>query len=95
MPTVENILAMIRELSKHEQSLLRSKMDEPEFSIPTYPRGEGFISGEGPGWRNYRFIKAGEYRAPKKGEWYLSGAIPCAYYAHNDLRSNYHILRRQ
>lgn len=38
--------------------------------------------------------KTGEFRVPRKGEWYLSGAIPCAYQAPNDLLSNYHILER-
>ena len=37
--------------------------------------------------------RSGEFRAPKKGEYYLSGAIPCAYRAPNDLTQVYHILR--
>lgn len=36
----------------------------------------------------------GEYRAPRKGEMYLSGAIPEAYEAYNDLDTAYHVLRR-
>ncbi len=36
-------------------------------------------------------ITTGEFRKPKKGEWYLSGAIPAAYRAPNDLTWNYHI----
>lgn len=40
-----------------------------------------------------RAIKTGEFRNPKKGEWYLSGAIPEAYKAPNDLSSPYHILK--
>lgn len=36
----------------------------------------------------------GEFRAPKKGEWFLSGAIPEAYRAPNDLPGQeYQILR--
>jgi len=31
----------------------------------------------------------GEKRCPKKGEWYLSGAIPAAYQAPNDLSTEY------
>lgn len=33
----------------------------------------------------------GEKRAPKKGEWYLSGAVIEAYRAPNDLTTAYHI----
>ena len=44
----------------------------------------------------YKEIKAtsrGEFRPPKKGEWYLSGAIPEAYVARNDLSTPYHIVQ--
>ena len=40
-----------------------------------------------------RAVKTGEKRTPRQGEWYLSGAIPNAYIAHNDLTMVYHILR--
>lgn len=33
------------------------------------------------------------YRAPKKGEWYLSGAIVMAYRAPNDLATEYFVVR--
>lgn len=32
-------------------------------------------------------------RCPKKGEWFLSGAIIAAYQAKNDLTTKYHIAR--
>ena len=35
----------------------------------------------------------GAFRKPKKGEWYLSGAIVEAYQAPNDLTSAYHIAK--
>lgn len=35
----------------------------------------------------------GEFRCPRKGEWYLSGAIPLAYLAPNDLSTPYYIAR--
>lgn len=38
-------------------------------------------------------VKSGEYRNPRKGEFYLSGAIPMAYRAPSDFRSPYHIAR--
>lgn len=37
------------------------------------------------------FLKTGEFRTPKKGEFYLSGAIVEAYRAQNDLSTAYHI----
>lgn len=43
---------------------------------------------------NQAYLRAratGEFRAPKKGEWYLSGAIITAYQAPNDLSTSYHI----
>ena len=36
-------------------------------------------------------INSNEYRCPKKGEWYLSGAIPMAYKAPNDLTQEFFI----
>lgn len=35
----------------------------------------------------------GEFRCPKKGDWYLSGAIPAVYRAPNDLSTKYHICK--
>lgn len=43
--------------------------------------------------RNIKAKSTGEFRCPKKGEWYLSGAIINAYKAHNDLTTPYHIAR--
>jgi hypothetical protein len=39
------------------------------------------------------FVKSGEFRCPKKGEYFLSGAIPGAYQAPNDLSNPYHIAK--
>lgn len=57
----------------------------------TYPNGESFYEDNsstkrvyGPEARAIRFKKTGEFRVPKKGEWFLSGTIPVAYYAVND-----------
>lgn len=36
-------------------------------------------------------VMTGEFRPPRKGEWYISGAIPAAYRARNDLSTPYHI----
>ena len=40
-----------------------------------------------------RAISTGEKRAPKAGEWFLSGAIVEAYFAADDLRVKYQIAR--
>lgn len=37
--------------------------------------------------------KTGVFRTPKKGDWYLSGAIPTTYKVAHDFRSEYHIMR--
>jgi hypothetical protein len=34
---------------------------------------------------DHRIISTGEYRPPKKGEWYISGAIAEGYETPNDL----------
>lgn len=39
------------------------------------------------------YAKRHDFRVPKKGEWYLSGAIPEAYQAKGDLSSPYHVVR--
>ena len=40
---------------------------------------------------NVMAIGSKQFRCPKKGEWYLSGAIPGAYKAPNDLNTKYWI----
>lgn len=40
------------------------------------------------------FYRKVAFRAPKKGEWYLSGAIVDAYQAPNDLTSEYQIVEK-
>lgn len=52
-----------------------------------------------PSWRErdsrptVLFVSSGDFRCPKKGEYYLSGAIPEVYRASNDLPSKYHVMR--
>ena len=43
--------------------------------------------------KDVRVQATGEFRQPKKGEWYISGAIPEGYRAPNDLSSAFHIGR--
>jgi hypothetical protein len=46
------------------------------------------------GWSYHvRAVPTGEMRAPRKGEWFLSGAVVEAYYAPNDLSTPYHIAK--
>jgi len=40
-----------------------------------------------------RAMATGEKRSPRKGEWYLSGAIIEAYRASNDLSTQFHIAK--
>lgn len=55
--------------------------------------GIGHTLGAACSSRNVMAIKAGEYRAPKAGEWYLSGALVEAWRAPNDLSTNFHIVK--
>lgn len=41
--------------------------------------------------KDIRCQSTGEFREPKKGEWFISGAIPEAYQAPNDLSTKYWI----
>jgi len=43
--------------------------------------------------RDVHAVRTGEFRKPRKGEWYLSGAIPGAWKAPNDLSYDFHICR--
>lgn len=43
--------------------------------------------------RDIKAIYNGEKRAPKKGEWYLSGAEIAAYRAPDDFNTVYHIAK--
>lgn len=40
-----------------------------------------------------RAVMTGQYRPPRAGEWFLSGACPEAYKAVHDLHTAYAILR--
>ena len=53
----------------------------------------GISTNEAIGRKNVHGIRTGEKRNSKKGEWYLSGAIPKGYRANRDLLSDYYILR--
>ena len=38
-------------------------------------------------------VTTSEFRAPRKGEYFLSGAGPIAYLAYNDMSQAYRIMR--
>jgi hypothetical protein len=42
---------------------------------------------------NTRIVSTGEFRNPKKGEWFISGAIPEGYLAPSNLDYSYNIGR--
>jgi hypothetical protein len=54
-------------------------------------RGEQAINLGIPG--KTRYLATGEFRAPKRGEYYLSGAIITAYRAPNDLTQVFWIAK--
>lgn len=63
-------------------------MAEPErlSRWATYPQPQAWLHRE-------RFRWTGEVRAPKAGEWFLSGAIIEAYRAEHDLTTTYPIAQ--
>ena len=64
-------------------------LKEPRKIYPLGDRVPGVSSVE---QRNYMAGTTSEVRAPKKGEWYLSGALPHAYLAHDDLTQQFTIM---
>jgi hypothetical protein len=69
----------------------------PETGAKTYALARDGSGVPGASWRrthrNRRFIRNGEFRTPKGGEFYLSGAIPEVYVAFSDYSSPYYIMR--
>lgn len=55
----------------------------------TYPLKDYYIGY--PLQHKLRAVSTNEFRPPRKGEWYISGAIPEAYRAPNDLSTPYMI----
>ena len=67
-----------------------------------YPLGDGLSSEErkffgvtlNDVWaKDISAVRTAFHRCPKKGEWYLSGAIPTAYKAPNDFSTEYRIAK--
>lgn len=72
-------------------------MDKILKSKDLYPRADPLddneISKLGSTGKGVFAINSRVFGKPKRGEWYLSGAVPEAYKAPNDLTTPYHIAR--
>lgn len=67
-------------------------MDEFLSKLVYYPLADWhFAKSEDPS--GIRAEWTGEFRPPKKGEWYLSGALIEAYQARTNMADPYHIAR--
>jgi hypothetical protein len=77
-----------------ERSCELHYMDAPvRVADQVFPIAEGESLPDGNTRANTRARPTGEFRYPKSGEWFLSGAIVEAYRAPNDLTMGYHIAR--
>lgn len=61
-----------------------------KWELPVVVPFEGFV---GESWRSECLYHVLGYREPKKGEYYLSGAICEAYKAPNDLPSKFLVVK--
>ena len=68
-------------IQRNAMSILKQLQREPK----KYPKN-GMTNGHMFG------TVTGEYREPRQGEWYVSGAIPECYRAPHNLRTKYHIV---
>jgi len=71
------LLGDLATLSEREQIGITGKNT---FTAGKYLKSNGI---------NIRAKVTGEYREPRKGEWYISGARPQAYKAPNDLNTKF------
>ena len=46
------------------------------------------------GNKDYMVQYTGEYREPRAGEFFISGAIPEGYFCHMNISTKYHIAKR-
>lgn len=53
-----------------------------------FPLAPSECGGE---WAGFEAVTTGDYRCPREGEWFISGAEPEAYRAVSDLRTPYFI----
>lgn len=72
-----------------------SQLVEAKVTLPKFVRAVDFVPGLMTSARRgqYRVAPTGEFRPPKAGEWYISGAIPEGYFTRNGLTQAHHIGR--
>ena len=63
------------------------------YPLADEPSPEELYNLQGPNKVGIRAMATGEIREPRKGEWFLSGAIVEAYRANNDLSIAYNIAK--
>lgn len=83
-------LALRRHIARQLDAVVVKIQEEDMRRLYPYrgPRGYSVTSPARP------FVRTGEFRAPRRGEFYLSGAIPEVYIAPNDLAPvEYDIMR--
>ena len=62
--------------------------------LPQTVRFEGLKNPQGDSWGGAKcFYEKLGFRPPRKGEFYLSGAVVMAYRAPNDLTASYQVVR--
>ena len=74
---------------------LADRPNRSELTAIGWPKDKPFTVIHSLNWSpsNVKAVATGEFRPPKKGEWFLSGAEVMAYKAFNDLNTPYHIAR--
>lgn len=91
---MKHAVVSLSKIAEHDGKLLPARYIQPDKLDPNtfYPLGDRHpLQREHRS--NVKAIWSGEKRKPKKDEWFLSGAIPHAYQAPNDLSTVYHIAK--
>ncbi len=67
--------------------------DRERLGVPHLDGHRGMLHNHNRDGQHIMAVRIFEFRAPRKGEWYLSGASPTAWRAPNDLSIEFHIMR--
>jgi hypothetical protein len=70
------------------------RQDGKKWTLPDVVEFEGHYRYNDVAYPKFTYEVVG-YRKPLKGEYYLSGAIPQAYLAPNDLSTEYLVVRKK
>jgi hypothetical protein len=76
---------------KEETTLDPSRPGTQIFPVAGRIEGSRYFESLGVYGGNIRAVATGEFRPPRRDEWFLSGAIITAYQALNDLSTPYYI----